>query len=55
MQNKKIYLYNDFPDESNILLDEIKGFNPIILNSDVSKLKYFQLFFHYLFSIKLNI
>ena len=36
MQNKKIYMYNDYPD--NMLLDEIKGFNPIIINGDVEKI-----------------
>ena len=36
MQNKKIYLINDIPD--NMLYDEIKGFNPIILNEDLNKI-----------------
>jgi len=30
MQGKKIFILNDYP--NNMLLDEIKGFNPIILN-----------------------
>lgn len=37
MQNKKIYMINDYPD--NLLLDEIKGFNPIILNGNLDKIK----------------
>ena len=37
MQNKKIFIYNDYPD--NMLLDEIKGFNPIIINEDISKVQ----------------
>ena len=36
MQNKKIFMINDYPD--NMLLDEIKGFNPIIINGDISKI-----------------
>ena len=36
MNNKKIYMINDFPD--NMLLDEIKGFNPIVLNGDINKI-----------------
>ncbi len=36
MQNKKIYMMNDFPD--NMLLDEIKGFNPTIINGDLNKI-----------------
>ncbi len=36
MQNKKIYLYNDIPD--NILKDEIKGFNPIIIRNNLEKI-----------------
>jgi len=35
--NKKIFLLNEIPE--NILEDEIKGFNPIILNGDLSRLK----------------
>ncbi len=35
--NKKIYLYNDIPE--GILHDEIIGFNPVILNGDISKIK----------------
>lgn len=34
--NKKIYLYNDIP--KSILTDEIKGFSPIIINGDLSKI-----------------
>ena len=37
MQNKKIFMMNDFPD--NMLLDEIKGFNPTIINGDLSMIK----------------
>ena len=37
MQNKKIFIYNDYP--NNMLLDEIKGFNPIILNGDLDNMK----------------
>ena len=37
MQNKKIFIYNDYPE--NMLYDEIKGFNPIILNGDLDKIK----------------
>lgn len=33
---KKIYLYNDIP--QGILHDEIVGFNPIILEGDISKI-----------------
>ena len=33
MQGKKIYMLNDYP--SNMLYDEIKGFNPIILNGNL--------------------
>ncbi len=34
---KKIYLYNEIP--SGMLFDEIQGFNPIILNGDLSLIK----------------
>ena len=37
MQGKKICMMNDIPD--NMLYDEIKGFNPIILNGDYSLVK----------------
>ena len=37
MQNKKIYMYNGYPD--NLLYDEIKGFDPIILNGDIEGVK----------------
>ena len=33
MNNKKIYMLNDYPD--NMLYDEIKGFDPIILNGNL--------------------
>lgn len=36
MQGKKIYMINGYPD--NMLYDEIKGFNPIILNGDLNKI-----------------
>ena len=36
VNDKKIYMMNDFPD--NMLLDEIKGFRPIILNGDINNL-----------------
>lgn len=36
MQGKKIYMYNDYPD--NMLLDEIKGFNPTIINGNLDVL-----------------
>ncbi len=38
MQNKKIFMYNDYPDSNNILLDEIKGFNPVIIKQDLNKI-----------------
>jgi len=34
--NKKIFLFNPIPE--NILKDEIIGFNPVILNGDLSKI-----------------
>lgn len=37
MQNKKIYILNGYPD--NMLLDEIKGFDPIILNGNLDLIK----------------
>lgn len=37
MQNKKIYMMNNFPD--NMLLDEIKGFAPVILDGNLSNVK----------------
>lgn len=36
MQGKKIYIFNDYP--NNMLLDEIKGFNPTIINGDLNKI-----------------
>lgn len=39
MQKKKIFIYNNLPDNSNMLSDEIKGFNPIILEGNLDKLK----------------
>ena len=35
MQNKKIYLYTNFPDEDHILFDDIKAMNPICLNKEI--------------------
>lgn len=37
MNNKRIYMMNGYPD--NMLLDEIKGFNPIILNENLKNIK----------------
>ena len=37
MQNKKIYMLNGFPES--MLIDEIKGFNPILLNGNINNLK----------------
>ena len=37
MEGKKIYLYNNIPE--GILFDEIQGFNPIIINGDLSKVE----------------
>lgn len=37
MQNKKIYMMNGYPD--NMLYDEVKGFNPTIINEDLSLIK----------------
>lgn len=37
MQHKKIYMLNGFPES--LLLDEIKGFNPVILNGDMSNIE----------------
>lgn len=34
MKNKKIYLYNKIPE--GMLYDEIAGFNPIVINGDLS-------------------
>lgn len=34
MQNKKIYVMNELP--TNMLLDELRGFAPVILNGDIS-------------------
>lgn len=36
-QNKKIFLYNPIP--NNMLKDEIEGFNPIIINKDLAKIR----------------
>ena len=36
MQNKKIYMYNGYPD--NMLYDEIKGFNPTILDGKIENI-----------------
>lgn len=35
--NKKIFLFNDIPE--GMLYDEIQGFNPVIINGDLSKIK----------------
>ena len=37
MQNKKIFVMNDLPD--NMLFEELKGFNPVIINGDLGKIK----------------
>jgi hypothetical protein len=37
IQNKKIYFYNDVPE--GMLLDEVQGFSPIVINGDLSKVK----------------
>lgn len=37
MNNKKIFMMNGYPE--NMLIDEIKGFDPIIINGDLSKVK----------------
>ena len=37
LYSKKIYLYNNIPE--GILFDEIQGFNPIIINGDLSKVE----------------
>ena len=36
MQNKKIFMLNGYP--NNMLYDEIKGFNPTIINGDLDKI-----------------
>lgn len=36
IQNKKIYLMNDIP--NNMLYDEIKGFNPVVINNNLSNI-----------------
>ena len=40
MQNKKIFIMNDLPE--NMLLDEIKGFNPIVINGDLNRIKWIE-------------
>lgn len=35
MQNKKIYLYTNLPDENHILFDDIKAMNPKCLNKEI--------------------
>ena len=35
--NKKIFLYNDIPE--GMLYDEIEGFDPIVINGDLKKVK----------------
>ncbi len=37
MNNKKIFILNDYPD--NMLYDEIKGFNPVILKGNLDKVR----------------
>ena len=37
MNNKKIFMMNDYPD--NMLYDEIKGFAPVIINGDLNLVK----------------
>ena len=37
MHNKKIYMLNGYP--NNMLYDEIKGFNPTIINGDLDLIK----------------
>ena len=37
MQQKKIYMINGFPESP--LLDEIKGFNPVVLNGNIANIK----------------
>lgn len=37
MQEKEIYIYNEL-DTNSMLYDEIKGFNPVILNKDLTKI-----------------
>lgn len=37
MNNKKIFMMNGYPD--NLLLDEIKGFAPILINGDLNLVK----------------
>ena len=39
MNNKKIYLYNGLPDKDHMLYEEIKGFAPIIINQDLTKIE----------------
>ncbi len=39
MQGKKIYLYTNLPDESNILYEDIKGMAPICLNGDIENIR----------------
>lgn len=37
MQNKKIFILNDLP--NNLLYDELKGFNPTIIHGDLNIIK----------------
>jgi hypothetical protein len=37
MQNKKIFVMNNLPD--NMLYDDLKGMNPIIINGDIDMVK----------------
>ena len=38
MNNKKIYLYTNLPDEDHILYDDIKAMNPICLNKNIEEI-----------------
>ena len=38
MNNKKIYLYTNLPDEDHILYDDIKALNPICLNKNIKEI-----------------
>ena len=38
MNNKKIYLYTNLPDEDHILYDDFKAMNPICLNKNIEEI-----------------
>ena len=38
MNNKKIYLYTNLPDEDHILYDDIKAMDPICLNKNIEEI-----------------